>query len=191
MIGGMDDDQSRQEYEQPATAPVSSVPPAVAVASESPPAPEVPAEPAAAPTPVATTPEQPEPATEAAPTATLQSIHQESATADAVIRGIWVMVWVLAAVLFVRFLLHLLGADPNNRVIDMLYTYTHPLVAPFFAMFHYNQELIERRFEFENLLAILLYGVIAWGLVVIIKLLTRRKRNKVVTPPPAAGAPHD
>lgn len=190
MIGGMDDDQSRQEYGQSPAEPEGSMPPAPVVTSEAPQAPEASAESLAMPVPVTTEPEEPELAAEAAPAATLKSIHQESATA-AVIRGIWVMVWVLAAVLFVRFLLHLLGADPNNRVVDMLYTYTHPLVAPFFAMFHYNQELIERRFEFENLLAILLYGLIAWGLVGIIKLLTRRKRNKVVTPPPAAGAPHD
>ncbi|MCA9327111.1 hypothetical protein KDA14_01130, partial [Candidatus Saccharibacteria bacterium] len=59
--------------------------------------------------------------------------------------------------------------------VDKLYTFTHPLVAPFFAMFKHTEEFIERRFEYEDLIAIVFFGLVAWWVVTLTKFFSKKK----------------
>ena len=88
-------------------------------------------------------------------------------------RLIWLVGGIIMAVLALRFLLRLLGANPENGFANLVYTMSHPFVAPFFGLFSYTEDLANGRFEFETLIAILVYGLVAWLLA---RLVTLGKR---------------
>ena len=71
---------------------------------------------------------------------------------------------VVLALIAVRFVLALLGANPDNTFANLVYTITYPLVVPFFGLFGYQLQLGVARFEFESLVAMLVYGLIGYGL---------------------------
>lgn len=75
----------------------------------------------------------------------------------------------IMALLGLRFVLSLLGANPANAFANFIYTVSHPFVAPFFGLFNYRGQLGVGRFEFETLIAILFWGFVTW---MIVRLLT-------------------
>lgn len=79
-------------------------------------------------------------------------------------RIIWFLAGVLLALLAFRFILTLLGANPNNGFADFIYTTSHPFVAPFFGLFGYDLQYGVSRFELYTLVAMAVYALIAWGL---------------------------
>jgi uncharacterized protein YggT (Ycf19 family) len=79
-------------------------------------------------------------------------------------RVIWYVAGVLLILLAFRFVLALLGANPNNGFANFIYSVSHPLVAPFFGLFGYNLRYGVSRFEIYTLVAMAVYTVIAWGL---------------------------
>jgi len=104
-----------------------------------------------------------------APVATTGSeVHEVTTatpTASTVIaRVIWWVAGVILALLAVRFILALLGANPGNGFANFIYTTSHPFVAPFFSLFSFNQRLGVGRFEIYTLVAMLVYALVAWGL---------------------------
>jgi|JI6StandDraft_1071083.scaffolds.fasta_scaffold15239_2 uncharacterized protein YggT (Ycf19 family) len=88
-------------------------------------------------------------------------------------RFIWLIAGIIMGLLALRFLLRLLGANPNNGFADFIYSVSQPFAAPFFGLFNYTADLGAGRFEFETLIAILVYALIAW---VLAKLVTLGKR---------------
>jgi YggT family protein len=82
--------------------------------------------------------------------------------ASVVERIVWLVAGILLALLAFRFVLALLGANPNNSFANFIYTTSHPFVAPFFNLFRYNyiNDGIGR-FEFFTLIAMAVYAVIA------------------------------
>ncbi|HXR50249.1 MAG TPA: YggT family protein [Verrucomicrobiae bacterium] len=79
-------------------------------------------------------------------------------------RVVWYIAGVLLALLAFRFVLALLGANPNNGFANFIYTVSHPFVAPFFSLFGYNLHYGVSHFESYTLVGILVYAVIAWGI---------------------------
>lgn len=88
-------------------------------------------------------------------------------------RVIWLVFGIIMGLLALRFLLRLLGANPNNGFADFIYTISEPFAAPFFGLFSYDANLAQGRFEFETLVAILVYALLAWLLA---KIFTLGKR---------------
>ena len=78
---------------------------------------------------------------------------------------IWYIAGVLLVLLGFRFVLALLGANPANQFANFIYSVSHPFVAPFFSLFGYDLRYGVSRFETYTLVAMLVYLVIAWGLV--------------------------
>lgn len=72
---------------------------------------------------------------------------------------------VIMALLGLRFLLMLLGANRGNGLVDFIYSASYPFAAPFFGIFNYQQQFGVSRFEFETLIAIVIYGLITWALI--------------------------
>lgn len=72
---------------------------------------------------------------------------------------------VLEVVLLLRFIFRLLGASRGNGLIVFLYDLSHIFVAPFNGIF--NDQVLGRIsvFEVSTLLAMLVYALIAWGIV--------------------------
>ncbi|MDO8266141.1 MAG: YggT family protein [Candidatus Saccharibacteria bacterium] len=93
--------------------------------------------------------------------------HQQNVA----VRIVWFITGALMTLLAFRFLLSLLGANPTNGLADFVYNTSQPLVSPFFNLFNYNSYTYgESRFETYTLVAVLFYGVVAWGITKLIML---------------------
>lgn len=85
-------------------------------------------------------------------------------------RIVWYITGVLLTLLAFRFVLSLLGANRNNGFADFIYGVSYPFVAPFFGLFNYEATYGVARFEVETVVAMLFYGVVAAGIVQLIKI---------------------
>lgn len=89
-------------------------------------------------------------------------------------RIVWFTAGSIIALLGLRFLLSLLGANTTNAIADIIYSVSRVFVAPFFSLFSYdNFEYGVSRFELYTLVAMLFYAFLAWGVT---KLLDINRR---------------
>ncbi|HSX05260.1 MAG TPA: hypothetical protein VLF69_02240 [Candidatus Saccharimonadales bacterium] len=89
-------------------------------------------------------------------------------------RVIYLIAGVVLALLAIRFLLVLLGANPANAFASFIYSASYPLAAPFFSLFSYSAHLGRSYFEVGTLVAMIVYGLIAELLVRLVTIGTRR-----------------
>ena len=69
---------------------------------------------------------------------------------------------VILAIVAFRLIFRLLGANPANGLVSWIYSASAPLVSPFFGIFGSDVTVATGgRLEFETLLALIVYGVIA------------------------------
>ena len=68
------------------------------------------------------------------------------------------------AILGIRVVLSLLGANQANAFASLIYNLTAPLVAPFFGLFGYTMRYGVVRLEIETLVAMVVYGLIGYGI---------------------------
>jgi len=77
---------------------------------------------------------------------------------------VWYILGLLEILLAFRFLLKLLGANPSAGFTNFIYTVTTIFAAPFLAVFRVSR--VEGNIlEWTTLLAMLVYALIAWGIV--------------------------
>jgi FtsH-binding integral membrane protein len=88
-------------------------------------------------------------------------------------RVVWYVAGVLLALLGIRFLLAMLGANTGSGFVSFIYAVTYPFVAPFFGVFGYNFTAGQARFEVYTLLAMLIYALIAYGIARLTTLTSR------------------
>ena len=73
---------------------------------------------------------------------------------------VWYILAFLEAILAFRFILKLLGANPNAGFTDLIYGITQPFASPFLSVFKISK--IEGSiFEWTTILAMLVYWLIA------------------------------
>ena len=93
---------------------------------------------------------------------------------------VWFILFVIVAILVVRFFLLLFGARTGVPFVDFWYNISAPLVAPFAGMFGnletYNLYNGGSRPEVESIVAMLIYGLVAYGVVMLIR-IARRDRG--------------
>jgi len=78
---------------------------------------------------------------------------------------IWYIAGVLIALLLVRAVLAVLGANLDNGFANFIYALTDPLVAPFRGLLQVGEfQAGVSRLEVETLLAAAVYGLITWGI---------------------------
>lgn len=88
-------------------------------------------------------------------------------------RVVWFVAGILLALLALRFVFALLGANPDSGIGAFVYNVTYPFVAPFFNLFSYDQvNAGASRLEVFTLVAMAIYALIAWGIA---KALTLRR----------------
>jgi hypothetical protein len=87
-----------------------------------------------------------------------------------VARIVYLISGIITTLLALRFILVLLGANPDNGFANFIYSLSQPLVAPFFGLFNYTANLGVARFEFETLIAIIVYSLLAWIIVRILSI---------------------
>lgn len=88
----------------------------------------------------------------------LHKLNNQGYAAAGIIYAIFSVIMVLLAF---RLLFTLLGANPANMIANFVYRISAPLVAPFFGLFTRTPQLGIAGFEFETLVAMLVYGLIA------------------------------
>ncbi len=87
---------------------------------------------------------------------------------------VYTLFGLLAGLLAIRFLFAILGANRDNTFANFIYNVTQPLVAPFQGLFNYTFEAGVSRFESETIVAMIVYGLVAWF---VIKLIGIGKRD--------------
>ena len=106
-----------------------------------------------------------------------------SSTTKPLYRGtqiVWYILGVVEVLLAFRFILKLLAANGAAGFTQLIYGITYLFTAPFLAVFQ-RTEVVGSIFEWSTLLAMLVYWIIAWG---IIKLFLM---SKTVSTPEAAA----
>ena len=79
-----------------------------------------------------------------------------------------------------RFLGKLLGASSQSAFVSFIYQVSSPLVAPFKGIFG-NAGSGTNSFETASLVAIVVYAVIGWGIVTLIRITTAPRGTKPAT----------
>ena len=84
---------------------------------------------------------------------------------------IYFLLGVLEVILGLRFIFRLLGANEGSDFIKALYNFSHIFIGPFNNIF--NDQTIGSKsvFELSTLVAMLIYALIAWGLVALTRVL--------------------
>jgi hypothetical protein len=83
-------------------------------------------------------------------------------------------------VIAARFLGKLFGASAQSAFVNLIYQVSGPLVAPFNGIFG-NSGSKTNTFETASLVALVVYAVIGWGLVVLIRIATAPRGAKPAT----------
>ncbi len=79
-----------------------------------------------------------------------------------------------------RFLGKLLGASSQSAFVNFIYQVSSPLVAPFKGIFG-DAGSSSNSFETASLVAIVVYAVLGWGIVMLIRILTAPRGTKPAT----------
>jgi len=107
-----------------------------------------------------------------------QSVEKKTAVSGVVVaqRIIYYVGGVIIALLLVRFVLQLLGANDANGFVDFIYALSGVFVAPFYGIF--GEPIVGRaQFETSTLVAIIVYGIVTVGVA---KLLTLTRPHEEV-----------
>lgn len=83
---------------------------------------------------------------------------------------VWLIADLIAALLLVRVILQLLGANVGNGFVDVVYGVSGFFAAPFFGMFSYTPTYGKSYLEIGTIVAIIVYLLIGWGIVQLLSL---------------------
>lgn len=86
---------------------------------------------------------------------------------------------VIEVLIAIRFVLKLLGANSSAGFVRMVYGISEVFMAPFTAIFG-TQRIEGSTFELSALVAIAIYALIAWGIVVLIRVVSPREHSQTV-----------
>ena len=89
------------------------------------------------------------------------------------INVVWFIVGTIAVLLGIRFVLKLLGANQSSGFVDLIYSITNILTAPFDSMFGVTRTTsgeVNSVFEPSIIVAALVYTLIGWGIVKLLSL---------------------
>lgn len=81
------------------------------------------------------------------------------------------IVGVIDVLIAIRFFMKLLGASTQSSFVNFIYGVTSPLVAPFHGIFP-NSGSSANIFESGSLVALVVYALIGWGIVALIRIVT-------------------
>lgn len=84
---------------------------------------------------------------------------------------IYFLLGVLEVILGLRFIFRLLGANEGSSFTRALYDFSHIFVGPFNGIFNDQTIGSTSVFELSTLVAMLIYALIAWGLVSLARVL--------------------
>jgi uncharacterized protein YggT (Ycf19 family) len=94
-------------------------------------------------------------------------------------RVVWFITGLIVALVAIRFVMKLLGASLASAFTGFLYGLTEPLVAPFRGIFPAGGQS-GYVFEPSSLVAIVIYALIGWGIVALIRIMSAPRMRKPV-----------
>jgi hypothetical protein len=77
---------------------------------------------------------------------------------------VWYIAGIIEALLGIRFILRLIGANASAGFVDAVYTVTQPLVGPFNNIVS-NARVSGSVFDWNTLIAMAVYWIAAWAIV--------------------------
>lgn len=92
--------------------------------------------------------------------------------------GIYFVLGVIEVLLLFRFLLKLLGANPGSGFVNFVYDLSGIFIAPFKGIFSSattDGDVTKGVFEPATLVAMVVYAIVAWGIVKLVHLNTQNK----------------
>lgn len=95
-------------------------------------------------------------------------------------RIIWGVLGLLEILLVFRFMLKLIGANPDSGFAAFLYGITGPFIAPFTGLTS-NWESGAAILEVTTLVAMLVYALIFWGVVYVIRIAMDRPNARTLS----------
>jgi uncharacterized protein YggT (Ycf19 family) len=90
---------------------------------------------------------------------------------------VWFVVGIVEILIAARFLGKLFGASAHSAFVSFIYQVSGPVVAPFTGIFG-DTGSKTNTFETASLVALVVYAVIGWGIVVLIRIVTAPKGAK-------------
>jgi uncharacterized protein YggT (Ycf19 family) len=95
------------------------------------------------------------------------------------VQVIWMVTTLVTTLIAIRFLLKLFGASLQSGFVAFLYGITDPLVAPFRAIFPNTAQ--GSTLEVSSLVAIVIYALVGYGIVSVVKLMTTPRGARSVS----------
>jgi hypothetical protein len=94
---------------------------------------------------------------------------------------VWFLAGLIIAVLAIRFGLAMAGADPATGFVNLIYGLSAPFRAPFAGIFGqpitFDGAAVTARLEFEDLVAMVVYALLAWGITKALALMLGTNRT--------------
>jgi uncharacterized membrane protein len=91
---------------------------------------------------------------------------------------VWYIAGILEAILAIRFVLKLAGANPTSGFVDFIYGFSSIFVAPFRGIFSTpttEGDIVTSVFETSTIVAMIIYALIAWAIAKV--LVINQKEN--------------
>ncbi len=101
-------------------------------------------------------------------------------TVEKIVQAVYLVFGLLEALLVIRFLLRLLGANASAEFARFIYGITGGLVAPFVGLFNspqYDGSVL----ELHTIIAIVIYALVAWLLARVVWLVAGETRSATTT----------
>lgn len=94
---------------------------------------------------------------------------------------VYIIFGIVIALLVIRVILKALAANPGAAFTSFVYGITGPLVAPFQGIFATPTTTRGSVFEFSSVVAIVVYVLVAWGIVRLIEIMGQRRTTTTMT----------
>jgi uncharacterized protein YggT (Ycf19 family) len=100
-------------------------------------------------------------------------IHEEALERDTSFSIVYYLLNIAEALLLIRLIMKLLAANPAAGFTNAIYTITNPLVAPFAGIF--PQPVVSGTVvEWSTIIAMIVYALIAYAIVQLLRIASRR-----------------
>lgn len=95
-----------------------------------------------------------------------ETVSRRTTTPGVVIfqRVIWYITGIIIALLALRLILLMLGANDNTAFVSFVYALSGVFAVPFFGIFNYQPTYGHFTFEVSTVVAIVVYTLIGWGI---------------------------
>jgi hypothetical protein len=105
-----------------------------------------------------------------------QTVSESAAPPSGLVaqRIVWYVVGVIIALLAIRVVLLLLGANKGNAFVDFVYSLSGIFAAPFYGIFSYEPSYGISTLEISSLVAMAVYALIGWGVAKLFTLGSNR-----------------